>query len=58
MDQFYLKNHGCVFPLQTNLPNLTQCTVQPTDKRRIQEKAQVSGCSTPCETMTVYFAGM
>ena len=60
MDEEILKNYGCVFPLRTNKPNDSQCTV---------EKSQLSNwqttilrnfndwCLWPCETMTVTFAG-
>ena len=62
LDKDFLKNHGCLFPLETNKPNGTMCTFlnQSHDStwdgviyRKFKEF-----CHLPCVTMQVRFAGL
>ena len=60
LDEWFLKNHGCIFPLQTNKPNHTQCKIEKSHLSHWQSIILVhfqDWCLLPCEMMTVTFAG-
>ena len=60
LDEWFLKHHGCVFPLKTNKPNHTKCIIEKSHKSHwytvIADHFQ-DWCLLPCETMKVMFAG-
>ena len=62
MDQYFLKNHECVFPLDTNKPNETQCTIleksHESTWKDVMDILHRNFCPLPCVTMTVRFAGI
>lgn len=60
MDNIFLKNHGCMFPLYTNNPNETQCIVEKSHYAtyvNVRWNYFHDFCITPCEKMKVNFAG-
>ena len=60
MDQDIWKNYGCVFPLRTNKPNESVCTLEKSHLSNWQNTILRNfhdWCFWPCETMTVTFAG-
>ena len=60
MDNLFLKNHGCMFPLYTNKPNETQCIVENSHYEtyvNVRWNYFHDFCITPCEKMRVNYAG-
>ena len=57
-----MKNHGCLFPLETNKPNDTMCTFLDQSHESTWDSVIYRQfkefCRLPCVTMQVRFAGL